>query len=160
MDPAANSMRDYVLGFYTDATSVALIRKRRPTWQAGKLNGIGGRVEAGESVSAAMAREFREETGHTDFVPWRLYCVVHNFTAGYRVWCFHAMGNPHALRTVTDEEIEVHPHDSLPRELVGKVRWLLPMALDRGLSPIVHVEHHDPEIGSGPDDDRLTKERP
>ena len=54
----------YVLGFaFTTDGRVALIQKKRPAWQAGKLNGIGGKVEATEDSLSAMRREFREETG-------------------------------------------------------------------------------------------------
>jgi 8-oxo-dGTP diphosphatase len=57
-------MKEYVVGFAfnPDKTLVALIRKQRPSWQKGRLNGIGGHVEANESPWAAMAREFVEET--------------------------------------------------------------------------------------------------
>ncbi len=58
-------MKKYCLGFAfnSDHSRVVLIRKRRPLWQAGKLNGVGGHVEPGEPEINAMAREFREETG-------------------------------------------------------------------------------------------------
>jgi hypothetical protein len=38
---------EYVCGFMfaNDFTEVALIRKNKPEWQRGKLNGIGGKVE-------------------------------------------------------------------------------------------------------------------
>src|SRR5690349_13991679 len=40
----------YALGFLFDGTGrVVLIRKRRPAWQAGLLNGVGGKVEPGEA---------------------------------------------------------------------------------------------------------------
>jgi 8-oxo-dGTP pyrophosphatase MutT (NUDIX family) len=56
---------DYVLGFaFTVDGSVALIRKAKPEWQAGKLNGIGGKIEEFDpSPVHAMTREFMEETG-------------------------------------------------------------------------------------------------
>jgi len=59
------SIQRYVLGFMfnEEITEVALIRKNRPVWQAGHLNGIGGHVEPGEAPDIAMAREFLEETG-------------------------------------------------------------------------------------------------
>ncbi len=46
-----------------DYKQVALITKNKPSWQANKLNGIGGKIESGETPSEAMAREFEEETG-------------------------------------------------------------------------------------------------
>jgi 8-oxo-dGTP pyrophosphatase MutT (NUDIX family) len=57
-------MKTYVLGFVFDRNynNVLLVEKARPEWQAGKLNGLGGRVEVGESPSAVMVRKLREET--------------------------------------------------------------------------------------------------
>lgn len=44
-------------------TEVALIKKLRgPSFNIGKWNGPGGKVEIGESARGAMAREFGEET--------------------------------------------------------------------------------------------------
>lgn len=56
---------EYVLGFMfnEDESKVLLIMKNRPAWQAGKLNGVGGKIEAGETPIQAMEREFAEETG-------------------------------------------------------------------------------------------------
>ena len=58
-------MTHYCLGFVTDPTgqNVLLIEKRRPSWQAGRLNGIGGKLEGDEDGLAAMRRECSEETG-------------------------------------------------------------------------------------------------
>lgn len=36
---------------------VALIRKNKPDWQKGKLNGIGGKVEAGETPRRGQSSE-------------------------------------------------------------------------------------------------------
>lgn len=54
-----------VVGFAYDFmnNAVLLIEKKRPSWMAGKLNGIGGKVEPGETPIAAMCREYYEETG-------------------------------------------------------------------------------------------------
>ncbi len=55
----------YVLGFLFDINddTVLLVRKNRPSWQNGLLNGIGGKIEPGETPLEAMVREFKEETG-------------------------------------------------------------------------------------------------
>lgn len=63
--PKAKVQVRYVLGFTFSPTfsHVLLLWKNRPAWQAGKLNGIGGKIEEGETAEEAMAREFTEETG-------------------------------------------------------------------------------------------------
>ena len=57
---------DYVSGYILseDLKKVLLIRKNRPTWQAGKLNAIGGKIEETDlSPLFALIREVKEETG-------------------------------------------------------------------------------------------------
>ena len=44
-------------------TSIVLIRKSKPEWQAGKLNMPGGHVEPGETPLECAKRELEEETG-------------------------------------------------------------------------------------------------
>lgn len=65
-------MQEYACGFLfsEDRSRVLLIRKRRPAWQAGKLNGVGGKIEPGETPLQAMRREFREEAG-VDIADWQ-----------------------------------------------------------------------------------------
>ncbi len=60
-------MQEYVCGFMfsPDKKQVALIRKTKPEWQKDLLNGIGGKIESGESPHEAMVREFYEESGNT-----------------------------------------------------------------------------------------------
>jgi 8-oxo-dGTP diphosphatase len=68
-------MKKMVVGFPLDYSLVYLIKKKRPDWQAGKLNGIGGHVEEGENAKEAMIRECYEETG-TKITDWRHVCVM------------------------------------------------------------------------------------
>ncbi|MCG8687380.1 MAG: NUDIX hydrolase [Desulfobacterales bacterium] len=57
-------MDKFVVGFaYTNDGRVLLMEKRRPKWQRGFLNGIGGKMEADETPRAAMTRESMEEAG-------------------------------------------------------------------------------------------------
>ena len=53
----------YVMGLIFDTTDrILLIKKKRPTHQVGKWNGLGGKVEDNESITAAMSREVKEES--------------------------------------------------------------------------------------------------
>lgn len=122
--------------FDTDAYRVVLIRKNRPEWQAGKLNGVGGKVEQGESKEQAMTREFKEETGVL-LEGWHRFAsltweqgVVHFFRHFVPPW------QVDACRTVTDENIELHPVHALldPEQRLGvtpNLRWLVPLAAHR-----------------------------
>jgi 8-oxo-dGTP diphosphatase len=55
----------YCLGFMFSENRqlVVLIAKDHPKQMVGLLNGIGGKIEVGESPRNAMVREFREEAG-------------------------------------------------------------------------------------------------
>jgi 8-oxo-dGTP pyrophosphatase MutT (NUDIX family) len=57
-----NKIINYCLGYAFFSNYVVLIEKNRPDWQKNKLNGIGGKVEEGETGQDAMTREWVEET--------------------------------------------------------------------------------------------------
>lgn len=123
--------QEYVVGFMFNQPmdSVVLISKNRPTWQAGKMNGVGGHIEDGETPQQAMEREFREETG-IGYREWVELCehrgpdfVVHYFYA--------TSDRAHSLAsTRTDETVDRYNVDSLdPSRLVPHVGWLLMAAV-------------------------------
>lgn len=117
-------MTEYVLGFYFLDPFVLLIRKNRPDWQAGKLNGIGGHIEPGESPHDAMVREFREEAGsQTD--GWTKFAEM-NFP-DVRVHCFTLRGGADNIHTMTDEMIGFYDFSTLVNVL-SNVPWLIAMA--------------------------------
>ena len=72
----------YVLGFMfsRDLERVLLIRKNRPAFQAGKFNGIGGKIEGTvkplETPLQAMVREFEEEAGQK-ITDWKFLKSFH-----------------------------------------------------------------------------------
>ena len=54
----------YTVGliFDQEAKNVLLLRKNYPGWMAGRLNGIGGKIEGNETALECMIRESKEET--------------------------------------------------------------------------------------------------
>ena len=104
-----------------------LIRKRRPAWQAGKLNGVGGKLEAGESPLDAMIREFREEA-KLQIESWQ-----HILTLTGRDWrghFFRAFGPVDEAIAITDEKLEIHRVDALPGDTIPNLHWMIPLMVD------------------------------
>lgn len=143
-------MREWVVGFLIDPERehVMLIRKNRPPWMAGMLNGIGGKVEPGEHPDVAMAREFREETGLT-IIGWDSYVRMTAVTTEDRsgvitpdrgvIHFYRAFGDlgPLPPVSITDEHVEVHrirtlsaPGEGL-KNVVPNLLWLIPLACHR-----------------------------
>ena len=125
-------MIDYVVGFlmnYT-GTKVMLIKKERPSWQKGRMNGIGGKIELGETPLLAMIREFQEETG-VHVKSWTEYCTLHGEEFNLHVFMAYAsIETLEQCTSMTDEEVMLIPialmqhHSPLPN-----LKWLIPMAL-------------------------------
>src|SRR6185369_17007315 len=123
-----NGFKKYVLGFLftTDRQSVWLIRKTKPEWQKGKLNGIGGKLEDGELPLNAMRREFKEEGG-IDIQDWKQFCNLTDDRT-YEVICYYSFSDKEPI-TMTDEEIFRCMRHHLPIDVLPNLRWLIPMAL-------------------------------
>jgi len=124
----------YVAGFLFDeaVANVALIRKEKPEWQKGLLNGIGGKVEKQETPEDAMKREFREETG-AEVAGWEFFCKL-NFRGG-EVHFFTARGD-YSVQSREKEEVcwvpvEYVCHPKV-KDVVHNLKWLVPMAMCGG----------------------------
>jgi len=120
----------YCVGFMFDPymIAVALIRKKRPEWQAGLLNGVGGKLQEGEAHLEGMRREFGEETG----VAWDEWMPLARLDfAEATVWFFWARGGCiWECRTQTDEAVSIHSTEDVQHlDLVPNARWLIPMAI-------------------------------
>jgi len=120
----------YVVGFMFDEneSSVLLIRKTRPSWQAGKLNGIGGRIEEGETPAQAMRREFLEEVG-IDSDSWKYFCTLGD-ERDWQIDFFYTTGPIWDAQPLTDETPEILGLADISRTpTIPNLNWLIPMAL-------------------------------
>ena len=124
----------YVCGFafYGKPAKVVLIRKIKPEWQADKLNGVGGKIEAGESPEQAMAREFKEEAGINSLpIDWAIFarCIFR----GADVIFLRAFGHIFSCSRTTTAEVIQHQSvfrlDTIPDDkIIPNLRWLIPLA--------------------------------
>jgi 8-oxo-dGTP diphosphatase len=136
-------MTEYSTGFMFEGTRVALILKQRPKWQRGRLNGVGGHIEEGETPAQAMAREFEEETGfQTEPGDWKPLVVLSG--DDFKVHFFYTWGELSLLETKTDEEIVVVPVSSVTvQNAIPNLTWLLPMAKSLTYDRASHFEIHE-----------------
>lgn len=127
--------KKYVLGFAfnDDKSKIVLIRKNRPEWQKGKLNGVGGKIEEYDADAyAAMCREFKEEAG-IDTTPkdWLHYATLNGDYGFVIVFC--AFGDRYLqAKAQSDENIEIIDlNDRAVRSgFVSNLNWLIEIALD------------------------------
>ncbi len=149
-------MRRYVVGFLfsEDRNKVVLIRKTHPEWQAGKLNGPGGKVEeSDETPRMAMSREFNEEVGvKIPWFSWSLFCSIqgtnghyagepgHQEDEKFQVDFFYCFGDNLSnlnIETDREEKIEIIEVSDLSNQLtVSNCQWLVPMALTMADTPV------------------------
>lgn len=130
-------MTYYVTGFMysTDKKRVVLIEKINPEWQRGYLNGVGGKIEQGETPEIAMSREFEEETGVlTAPEKWKIFVVI-NGAEKYKVYFLYTLSDDLVnVQTVEEEKVGIYDVDDLPQNVLHNLRWLIPMSLDSKLS--------------------------
>ncbi len=116
--------KQFVIGFLFRNGEVALIEKKRPEWQRGKLNGIGGHIEQGETPLEAMKREFNEEAGEL-IDEWEYFCTMNYPEAD--IYCFRLFGE-YSVATKTDEIISWYPINDIPNTVIPNLHWLIPLA--------------------------------
>lgn len=125
--------QEYVAGFLfsEDRRSVVLIRKEKPDWQRGLLNGVGGKIEPGETATLAMFREFFEETGAV-VANWNKYTTLVGSWGVVHVFRSFNDSAFNDARTCTDEQIGHYYLENLhrgPLKTIPNLAWLIPMAL-------------------------------
>ena len=75
------------------SNNIIFVMKKRPEWQKGKFNLVGGKIEEGENEEQAALRELKEETGykpHKNYPNLIKSGVLEN-KDGSKVYCFKAI---------------------------------------------------------------------
>jgi 8-oxo-dGTP diphosphatase len=145
--------QDYVVGFAfsADKSKVVLIRKNRPAWQAGKLNGPGGKIEHGETPHEAMCREFAEECGvETTPEDWHYFTKIVGDKGDV---FFYRMFDDKALNAITklDEDVVIVDTDLnyLQKDGLSNIVWLIAIALDEMLPNFFVEANYNQEFVTG-----------
>lgn len=136
-------MLNYCLGFAFDSMmkEVILVRKNRPDFLAGLLNGVGGKIKENETARDAMAREFKEEAGVLVY-DWIWLADIQAPEMGYRIYVYYATDDIISLvKTTTDEQIVKCGMDSSKlKDLAPNVGWLLEFCTSRSAGIRLPVE--------------------
>lgn len=142
----------HVLGFAVSPLNrVALIIKARPQWQRGMLNGVGGKVEHGEGVSAAMAREWKEETGGPELTWYWVATVSEKSDRAdkqtFAVLCAKITDDQlRDLKAPGNEPVYVCRVSELPPNALPNLRWMIPMVMDEGVLDVI-VDYNRARMG-------------
>ena len=138
-----------VLCFVRHGDDVLLIRgaATKRIW-AGKYNGVGGHVEAGESPTAAARREIREETGlEVDGLRLRGVITIHTGEpVGIGLYVYSAWASGRDVIASTEGQLEwVHPGSLGALDLVEDLTTIIPRALaqDDSEAPFSARYHYD-----------------
>ena len=125
-------MKNYVLGFAFNDCHVLLIEKKRPKWQNGLYNGLGGHIEEGEQPVAAMVREFEEECGIiTNESEWEQFAIMKG--NDWMCYCFRSRNvfNLSEATQTTDEKHKVINAYTLENyKTVSNIPALIGLAMD------------------------------
>lgn len=128
-------MQYYTLGFIFDSSlkNVLLVHKKKPAWQKGKINGIGGSLRKNESMKTGIRRETFEESGLT--IParnWKYVAtIIDSPPATIYVLTTVYNGDTSDAKTITNEKVQWFTIDKLPNTIISNLTWLIPLCLDK-----------------------------
>jgi 8-oxo-dGTP diphosphatase len=144
-----------VFAISEDRKRVLLIRKNRPKWQEGKLNGIGGLFEEQKDLGVQFGvvtppivnctiREFREEASlliKPEKIKQRGEMRGCNWTVSVYLY-YMDLQEESSVQGLTDEKLEwVNIHD-LPNspDVVPNLKWLVNACLDNDM-PYLNINY-------------------
>lgn len=139
-------MKFYVMGFIFNKAKneVLLIEKKKPKWQAGHWNGVGGKMEVvGKEIAhidasplAAIRREVKEETDCIGY-DW-IHCLTFVCPGGV-VYVYKTVSQYGEIvfKQIEDEQLKVWPVNALPENVMANLKWIIPICLSTIQFPLI-----------------------
>lgn len=130
------SGKKYTVGFIfdKDMKKVLLVHKTAPEWQVGLINGVGGKLEIGETTAECIVREIKEETN----IDVSIKDVVdlggilgEDQAAEVEVFGVVYQGELFEAFIFEKEKIEWFPVDQIPGNVIPNLKWLIPLTLEK-----------------------------
>lgn len=135
-------MKRYTVTFLFEPKldSVWLIEKQKPEWQKGCLNGIGGKIEDGETPMECAIRELKEEAGVTIQVLVELGLMkgTNNDGSPFEVYVFTGIT---AERLTTQEDEQIHSYSIGAVKKHFKYIENVPMLIEACLYKLTGTSH-------------------
>lgn len=127
-------MKRYVIGFYFTPAGTVLIHKAEGRFK-GTVNGLGGKIEAGETIEEAMVREFWKECGClTEPLSWQQVVTVTG--SDYELNALRGFGVLRDTPTTTSDEGAIALYAEPPPHMEITARWLWHLCNDHSLSTV------------------------
>lgn len=126
-------MIDSTLAFiYTpDLKKVLLIKKQRFEHHKGLLNGLGGKVEPGETPLDCVCREVAEEAGiNLSPSQWKVVGELEWTTWHVTIFAATYKGKLEDIKSMTEEVVAWYDVEALPNTVISNLRWLVPLCIN------------------------------
>jgi 8-oxo-dGTP diphosphatase len=115
--------------FNADFSKVLLIKKEKPIQHAGLLNGLGGKLEVGESHVECLVREIQEEAG-LEIAEKDWLALGRMRWANWRVTIWTCSVDMPETKNFPEPNVCWYPVSPLPKNVIENLEWLVPLAID------------------------------
>jgi len=122
-------MQEYVLGFiFNKYNEVLLMLRDKPSSQAGKLNGIGGHIEEGETPYEAMYRETWEEVESEYNLWWRH--AGEFYGKNWKIYVYYSTTYGR-VEPKEGQTLLWYDRNELPSHTMYNLQWLIPLCREK-----------------------------